>query len=125
MRSCTRRSRHVEQAGGRAEHSSLPFLKRACFGGQLSRPALCPATTAHAQDAPADDEGELDTDDEKDEVAQYESWRERELLRIARDRCGVPQPLLPPPLPRTCSLEGAVEQAAAWALPCGAPRAMV
>lgn len=33
------------------------------------------------------DEGELITDDDKDEVAQYEAWRERELKRIARDRC--------------------------------------
>ena len=43
-------------------------------------------TCCDAQDAPAQDSDDLDTDDEKDEVAQYEAWRERELQRIARDR---------------------------------------
>ena len=38
------------------------------------------------QDATADDAADLDTGDEKDEVGQYEAWRERELQRIARDR---------------------------------------
>lgn len=39
------------------------------------------------QDAPTQYASDLNTDDDQeDEVAQYEAWRERELQRIARDR---------------------------------------
>ncbi|KAL4433599.1 hypothetical protein ABPG75_000040 [Micractinium tetrahymenae] len=60
------------------------------------------------QEAAPDEEAEFDTDDEKDEVEQYEAWRERELKRIARDRqlrqagtkveaAAAAAPSLPPP----------------------------
>ncbi|KAL4450606.1 hypothetical protein ABPG77_000962 [Micractinium sp. CCAP 211/92] len=40
---------------------------------------------AHQPTGPVD-EADFGTDDEDNEVAQYEAWRERELRRIARDR---------------------------------------
>ena len=42
---------------------------------------LCALQEVSGIDAP-----DLDTDDEKDEVEEYEAWREREMQRIARDR---------------------------------------
>lgn len=53
------------------------------------------APCLHSQDAPVEERSDVDTDDDKDEVAEYEAWRERELQRIARDRCaGVPPRVL-------------------------------
>ena len=56
----------------------------------LRRPdcGIINTTMACLQEAPPQESGDFDTGDEADEVAQYEAWRERELHRIARDRCG-------------------------------------